>query len=1067
MKRSTTYPLVICFVVAVGSLCVSPAFAQYSVFVPETDQMVLYPGYSQSSEPPVSPPVPEWGVDRYEVTVHEPTFEGYRVDWCDRLGRDCGWIPAYKFCAQHFGPGSWEAGYTFAENIGAVTPTRTMTDNQVCDQEFCDGFESITCSVMAQVMSFEYPTYAGYPVDWCLNYGRDCGYPVAEALCETIDAKAVWTGGIASASWGDFGTVGMDPDRGRYSPTLTLGDEQLCDASYCDGVQIARCVVPLRDVEIREPVVDGYRVDWCTTWGQDCGGATAADQLCRELYGDSASAIEWESGFASPTLVLGDGRVCRGEGCRSFSSVTCYAPRTDNECNDGVNNDADHLIDYPEDPECPSPDADDEDPPDCRDGIDNDGDGFVDGDDPGCAHAEDRRETSPSLVCDDGLDNDGDGRIDYPDDPECAGPEGDREDLPECGDRVDNDGDGLVDGNDPGCDHTADPSERSALLVCDDGVDNDGDGRVDADDPDCGGPGDPSEEFAQIRIPFSGTLFSASGELAASFQVGEVVTGTVTLDLTIPDENPDPQRGWFSGATRSVVVRFAQSGLEFEYEDGSAQTFNDVEASPSELSDQAFFLARTAISGGLVDGTAVTTIEAMFFDFEPIPTSPTMLASDALPTNALQGIGNIRLRSGAGYTLIGFSENLVGADGVVTYPGPDPCDDSLQACIDAADPGDTVELATSRPIEESPEIDKSLTLRSAPGFEARFAEGHSIHATAEGDADAEIEIRELTLSGGSIVVRHATTGRLDVTIAENSIWGSEARGISLTTGEDDGRTLGTLGFDITDNQLVVSEDELFAGYGILLDPALASRYEGRIVENRFWVEAGAAGATAIALGDVAGSGRVDVIGNVISGRGYSKGVSVLTNQGRIESRIINNEITDQADLGGGHTGGIVAMPNGAGVTLTIVNNTLDQNDTGIAIHGGSDLGEGVGGIVANNLISLSRDYGLFIDPDIEAAVENRANLVFASGRDLFTPGPGTIFDDPRYGASGDYRLEEQSPAIDAGRSALVPEDVTADLAGETRIEGRAVDIGAYERKAAEKRLGRSGEGGNGNGKKSR
>ncbi len=59
----------------------------------------------------------------------------------------------------------------------------------------------------------------------------------------------------------------------------------------------------------------------------------------------------------------------------------------------------------------------------CADGLDNDGDGRIDWpDDPGCLSANDTNETDPFFApgCTDGLDNDGDGRIDYPADPECS-----------------------------------------------------------------------------------------------------------------------------------------------------------------------------------------------------------------------------------------------------------------------------------------------------------------------------------------------------------------------------------------------------------------------------------------------------------------------------------------------------------------------------------------------------------------------------------------------------------------------------------------------------------------------
>jgi hypothetical protein len=58
----------------------------------------------------------------------------------------------------------------------------------------------------------------------------------------------------------------------------------------------------------------------------------------------------------------------------------------------------------------------------CNDGIDNDGDDKIDyPDDPGCTSSSDDNEADPgSAECSDGLDNDGDDRIDYPSDPGCS-----------------------------------------------------------------------------------------------------------------------------------------------------------------------------------------------------------------------------------------------------------------------------------------------------------------------------------------------------------------------------------------------------------------------------------------------------------------------------------------------------------------------------------------------------------------------------------------------------------------------------------------------------------------------
>src|SRR5215210_380647 len=106
----------------------------------------------------------------------------------------------------------------------------------------------------------------------------------------------------------------------------------------------------------------------------------------------------------------------------------------------------------------------------CSDGIDNDGDGKIDfPDDPGCVGPNDDTENSPtSPQCDDGRDNDGDGKIDYPNDPGCFAPQSDSEEddcpdgpfCPQCGNGRDDDMNGVADYPlDPGCESAADNSE--------------------------------------------------------------------------------------------------------------------------------------------------------------------------------------------------------------------------------------------------------------------------------------------------------------------------------------------------------------------------------------------------------------------------------------------------------------------------------------------------------------------------------------------------------------------------------------------------------------------------------
>ncbi len=116
---------------------------------------------------------------------------------------------------------------------------------------------------------------------------------------------------------------------------------------------------------------------------------------------------------------------CKSDGSDS-SSGSAPAPTPTPAaavCADGVDNDSDGLVDFPNDPGCSSAaDTNEVDPTQCNDGIDNDEDGFIDLFDKGCSISTDNDETDPVVIpaCSDGLDNDKDGLIDFPADPGCT-----------------------------------------------------------------------------------------------------------------------------------------------------------------------------------------------------------------------------------------------------------------------------------------------------------------------------------------------------------------------------------------------------------------------------------------------------------------------------------------------------------------------------------------------------------------------------------------------------------------------------------------------------------------------
>jgi large repetitive protein len=113
----------------------------------------------------------------------------------------------------------------------------------------------------------------------------------------------------------------------------------------------------------------------------------------------------------------------------------------------------------------------------CHDGIDNDGDGAIDfPDDLGCTGEDDDTEdTLPSPQCKDGRDNDGDGKVDFPKDPGCFAPQQDDESddcpdgpgCPQCSNLIDDDMNGQTDWPDDslGCTSASDTDEYTQNPV--------------------------------------------------------------------------------------------------------------------------------------------------------------------------------------------------------------------------------------------------------------------------------------------------------------------------------------------------------------------------------------------------------------------------------------------------------------------------------------------------------------------------------------------------------------------------------------------------------------------------
>ncbi|RYD16632.1 MAG: hypothetical protein EOP90_01265 [Lysobacteraceae bacterium] len=399
--------------------------------------------------------------------------------------------------------------------------------------------------------------------------------------------------------------------------------------------------------------------------------------------------------------------------------------------------------------------------------------------------------------------------------------------------------------------------------------------------------------------------------------------------------------------------------------------------------------------------------------------------------------------------LAAIAADAVAGGAVLTWPGAPPCNTTLHACIAAAVAGDTVEIATDGPIDETIEIfGKSLTLRAAEGFEPVFEPTNGTDAIEAFGADAQVTILidGLTVRGGTIGAYQAGTGAFDIAIRGNRI---ESTGLDANRSAIYLRTFGAsptgpVQFEVTDNDIALgflSGDDICA---IALDD-LPGPSSGSIARNR--VRDGGEMSTypAMRIHNATGTLALDVVANAITASGYNGGIELVQDDvaGSVATRILNNLVVGGSDVMGPQPGAVSLRATAGGVLALVANNTLAHNDTGFIAK--ASPGATLEGALANNIVAFNAIRGIVIDSGIAAAFDNAHNLAWSNAGDAFEPGPGTLASDPLFVGAGDYHLRPATPARDTGDDQYVPEDIEQDLDGSARIIGPAVDIGAFER----------------------
>lgn len=162
------------------------------------------------------------------------------------------------------------------------------------------------------IATFWKPRWGGADdrLDWCREWGVNCGEPVAVAYCQRHRYQRA---------------VSFAPDRvGRSARTRLFGTNQTCSADFCTAFTYITCADGFPEGRVFvNPSIDGYRLDNCRQWASDCG-KPAADAFCaRSGFSSSMQHVVDPEGGYSKTKVIDSGQICEGGGCRGFQQIIC------------------------------------------------------------------------------------------------------------------------------------------------------------------------------------------------------------------------------------------------------------------------------------------------------------------------------------------------------------------------------------------------------------------------------------------------------------------------------------------------------------------------------------------------------------------------------------------------------------------------------------------------------------------------------------------------------------------------------------------------------------------------
>ena len=184
-----------------------------------------------TAAPAPTTPLPSPTATLQQETFHDPTIDGYRLDWCYSYAQLCGMRAATEWCKIRGSAGA--IAFQDDPDVGKQgIQTQMIGTGEICARDGCDSFKSITCVKAVGIPrqeTFEDPSLDGYRLDWCYIPGQ-CGIRAATEWCKT-------QGFVGAIDFQDEPNVGE-----RGIRTKALGTGETCAGDWCDSFTSITCV---------------------------------------------------------------------------------------------------------------------------------------------------------------------------------------------------------------------------------------------------------------------------------------------------------------------------------------------------------------------------------------------------------------------------------------------------------------------------------------------------------------------------------------------------------------------------------------------------------------------------------------------------------------------------------------------------------------------------------------------------------------------------------------------------------------------------------------------------------